>query len=142
MSCVQAVVGLGASLGKNRLNSTSPELGDGGGELGQAGRFLQLLGVLAVRELGCGGAVWIGKDSWVCQEAPPDTPPETLPLPHPPPHGPGWGPHPEQEARQGLGETGGMVGPKTAMLFPSLCLSFRKPSMKRIPSLGDGGMAD
>ena len=37
MSWVQAVVGPGASLGKNRLNSTSPELGEGS-ELGQAGR--------------------------------------------------------------------------------------------------------
>ena len=53
-------------------------------ELRQAGRFLQLLGVLVVRELGVGGGeVWIGKDSWVCQEASPATPPETLPLPHP-----------------------------------------------------------
>lgn len=49
-------------------------------ELGQAGRFLQLLG-----ELGMGGAceVWIGKDSWICQEASPATPPETFPLSHP-----------------------------------------------------------
>lgn len=68
--------------GKNRLNSTSPELRDTGLELGQAGWFLQLLGVLVLRELL--GALWIGKDSWVCQEASPDTPPETLPLPHPP----------------------------------------------------------
>lgn len=44
----------GSIMGKNRLNSTSPEQGDGGVELGQAGRVLQLLGVLAVRELGCG----------------------------------------------------------------------------------------
>lgn len=68
--------------GKNRLNSTSPELGDIELELGQAGWFLQLLGVHVVREL---WGVWIGKDSWVCQKALPDTPTETLPLPHPPP---------------------------------------------------------
>ena len=104
MSCVQAVVGPGASLGKNRLNSTSPELGDGGGELGQAGRFLQLLGVLAVRELGCGGAVWIGKDSWVCQEAPPDTPPESLPLPYPTPTWTRMGPPPRTRGQTGAGE--------------------------------------
>lgn len=89
------------------------------GRVGPGWAVLQLLGVLAVRELGCGGAVWIGKDSWVCQEAPPDTPPETFPLPHPTPlliHFPsptpplyrlGWGPHPEQEARQGLGRDWG-----------------------------------
>lgn len=67
--------------GKNRLNSTSPELGDIGARGGPCW-VVSAAAVCACCE-GAGGAVWIGKDSCVCQEASPDTPPETLPLPYP-----------------------------------------------------------
>lgn len=84
MSWVQAVVGPGGSSGRNRLNSTSPELGDTGAELGPGWVVPAAAGCALVRELGVAGcAVWIGKDSWICQEASADTPPETLPLPTP-----------------------------------------------------------
>lgn len=85
MSWVQAVVGLGGSSGKNRLNSTSPELGDIGVRAGPGWALPAAAGCACCEGTGDGGAaeVWIGKDSWICQEASPATPPETLPLPHP-----------------------------------------------------------
>lgn len=94
--------------GKNGLDSTSPEPGDTGARGGPGWVVPAAAGCACCEgDVGGGGrGVWIAQDSWVCQEASPDTPPETPPLLHPA-HmggdGGGLSTHPEQEARQGLG---------------------------------------